>query len=70
MIKGKIVNEFLLTIVEGEVPAPKKQGKVGKEFNVVVVSNNYIIVNFEGNDVNYFIPEDEFENIEFFKTKN
>jgi hypothetical protein len=70
MIKGKIVNEFLLTIGEGEVPAPEKQGKVGEEFNVVVVSNNYIIVNFEGNDVNYFIPEDVFENIEFFKTKN
>jgi len=70
MIKGKIVNEFFLSISEGEVSSSKMQGKVGEEFNVVVVSNNYIIVNFEGNDVNYFIPEDVFENIEFFKTKN
>jgi hypothetical protein len=70
MIKGKIVKEFFLSISEGEVSSSKMQGKVGAEFNVVAVSNNYIIVNFKGDDVNYFIPEDVFENIEFFKTKN
>jgi hypothetical protein len=70
MIKGKIVKEFFLSTSEREVAAPKKQGKVGAEFNVVAVSNNYIIVNFKGDDVNYYIFEDEFKNIEFFKTKN
>ena len=67
-IKGKILKEFFLSVGEQEVSAPNQQGKVGAEFIVVAVSSNYILVNFEGDGASYSIPEDEFENIEFFES--
>lgn len=69
VVKGKILNEFLISVGKEELSAPDKQGKVGEEFRIVGVSNNYVIVKFEENGVDYFIHENEFENIKFFKAK-
>ena len=70
-VKGKILREcFLSTKEDDQFPTANEQFRSEGEFTIVAVSNDYIIVNFEGDDVDYYISEDEFENIEFFKTNN
>jgi hypothetical protein len=63
-LKGKIVKEFFLSIGDQELPAPNQQGKVGAEFEIVGIGIGYTAVNFKDDNVDYFIDEDDYENIE------
>lgn len=68
MIKGKIIREcFLTTDEDPHFPTANEQFRSEGEFVIVAVSNNYVVVNFEGDEQDYFISEEEFENIEFFE---
>jgi hypothetical protein len=65
-MSGKITSEcFLCTIEDDHFPTANEQFRTEGEFEIVGVAEDYIIVNFKGDDVDYFISEDEFENVEF-----
>ena len=64
-MKGRIIREcFLCTAEDDQFPTANEQFRDKGQFKIVGAADDYIVVNFEDDDADYFISEDEYKNIE------